>query len=97
MRFSLVNLKPLNIINSEMLEMLFFQLDNYCINHHQYLCHFPCSASTKNGTLKDSSLVVSKKKHAHKSVQERTAEEDIRKNGIALAEFKAMYFLAGTQ
>lgn len=61
------------------------------------VCHFTNSASTKSGTLKDSSLVVSKKKHANKSVQERTAEEDIRKNGVASAELKAMDFLAGTQ
>ncbi|MCI4390182.1 hypothetical protein PGIGA_G00119660 [Pangasianodon gigas] len=52
-------------------------------------------SSTKSGTLKDSSLVASKKKHVQKTVQERTAEEDIRKNGVASAELKAMYFLAG--
>lgn len=92
-----MNPKPLNITSSEMLEMLFFQLDNYCINHHQYLCHFPCSVSTKSDTLMYSSLTVSNKKHACKPVQERTTEEDIRKNGIASAELKAMYFLTGTQ
>ncbi|KAB5537023.1 hypothetical protein PHYPO_G00114050 [Pangasianodon hypophthalmus] len=52
-------------------------------------------SSTKSGTLKDSSLVASKKKHVQKTVQERTEEEDIRKNGVASAELKAMYFLAG--
>ncbi|KAF4094081.1 hypothetical protein AMELA_G00008640 [Ameiurus melas] len=53
------------------------------------------SASTKNGTLNNNSLVASKKKHAHKTVQARTAEEDMRKNGVASAELKAIYLLAG--
>ncbi|KAK3536659.1 hypothetical protein QTP86_015455, partial [Hemibagrus guttatus] len=52
-------------------------------------------SSTKSDTLKDSSLVVSKKKHAHKSVQERRAAEDICKNGVASAELRAVHFLAG--
>ncbi|XP_053508523.1 uncharacterized protein cfap92 isoform X2 [Ictalurus furcatus] len=53
------------------------------------------SSSTKSGTLNNSNLVASKKKHAHKTVQERTAEEDTRKNGVASAELKAIYLLAG--
>lgn len=47
--------------------------------------------------MRDSSLVVSKKKQAHTFVQERRAEEDIRKNGVASAELRAVHFLAGTQ
>ncbi|KAG7319071.1 hypothetical protein KOW79_017545 [Hemibagrus wyckioides] len=58
-------------------------------------CIYSKITSTRSDTLKDSSLVVSKKKHAHTSVQERRAEEDIRKNGVASAELRAVHFLAG--
>ncbi|XP_060713808.1 uncharacterized protein cfap92 [Tachysurus vachellii] len=55
----------------------------------------PCSTSMKSGTLKDNSLLVSKKKHAYKTDQERTAEEDMGKNEVALAELRTVHFLAG--
>ncbi|XP_046730550.1 uncharacterized protein cfap92 isoform X1 [Silurus meridionalis] len=51
--------------------------------------------SAKSGTLKGSSLMVSKKKHVQKTIQETLKENDICQNGVASAEFKVMYFLAG--
>ncbi|TSK16228.1 hypothetical protein Baya_1099 [Bagarius yarrelli] len=53
------------------------------------------TAPTKSETLKEDSLMVSKEKHSHKTVQERTAWDDIHKNGAASAELRAAHFLAG--
>lgn len=40
---------------------------------------------------------MSNTKQADKTVPERTAEEDSRKNGVASIELSAMHFLAGKQ